>query len=206
MKSRNDNAERVRTSADAIREKLQDPRYGQEYVRGYLTAGFLRSAVDSLWRARRQADLTQEFVARQLHTKQPGVARMESDTTGSMPLRRYVEFALACGKVPLLMLAPIENVIEYILADPAAARTADAYMAWQLARVASLPAPGNTVRSEAGIKATVNSARTGSTGFTAQDSAHAVAEAERLANEPNRQSFHQQSLNQKALAPTQPVA
>src|SRR2546426_8169144 len=119
MMQKYENNQISETTDDVIAQELSDENNGPAFVREFLKAGFLSSAVDALFYARRQADLTQAEVAERLNTKQAAIARLEADTDGSMSLRRYVEFALACGMVPLnIILAPIEPVRNFVIAYP----------------------------------------------------------------------------------------
>jgi transcriptional regulator with XRE-family HTH domain len=119
------------TTDDVIVHELTDENNSPTFLREYLKAGFLSSSVDGLFYARRQAGLTQEQVAEQLNTKQAAIARLEADTNGSMSLRRYVEFTLACGMVPLdITLAPIESVRNFVIAYPDSSLTQMNYDTW----------------------------------------------------------------------------
>lgn len=123
------------TTDDVIIQELRDENNGPAFVREFLKAGFLSSAVDALFYARRQADLTQAQVAERLNTKQAAIARLEADTDGSISLRRYVEFALACGMVPLnIILAPIESVRNFVIAYPDSPLTQMNYDTWLLTK------------------------------------------------------------------------
>ena len=113
---------------DFIREMLADGV--SEDIQSYLKAGVLSSAVEALFKARKAANLTQDEVAQRLKTKQPGVVRFEADLGGSMSLRRYVEFALACGKVPLIALEEVASVERFALEYPGGPFTAEKYMGW----------------------------------------------------------------------------
>jgi len=65
-------------------------------------------------------------------TKQSAVARIEASEPGTISLRRFVEFAIACGYVPLdIVLVPIAEVEKYARLDPSASRTHDAFAFWQ---------------------------------------------------------------------------
>lgn len=109
----------VGTTSDYLIQQLTDEEEGKDFAAGYLKSGFLSSAVDTLFYMRLQAGLTQAQVAERLHTKQSAIARLESDSDGGISLRRYVEFALACGMVPHnITFAPIESVIDYTIAQP----------------------------------------------------------------------------------------
>ncbi len=71
---------------------------------------FLTSAMVALFEARRGAGLSQEEVAGLMGTSQPAVARWEHDLEGSISLRRYVDFAIACGVFPKdITLEPIHT-------------------------------------------------------------------------------------------------
>ncbi|SRR6266487_543163 len=123
------------TTADFIAGKLRDPINGDAYFRGYLRAGFLESAVNTLYQVRRQAGLTQAQVAEKLNTKQAAIARLEDDTEGAMSLRRYVDFVIACGWIPYdIALVPIEAVRGYFLENPQAPLMQEDYHAWLLQR------------------------------------------------------------------------
>lgn len=128
---KDDNTLALETSSDIITRMLTDEKDGEEFTREFLKSSFLSSAVDALFHARRQVGLTQAQVAELMGTKQAAIARLEADTDGSMSLHRFVEFALACGMVPLdIKLAPIEDVHNYVLQFPEAPRTADAFSRW----------------------------------------------------------------------------
>src|SRR5262249_50725959 len=138
-----ENEREAQSTADFLREMLTDPSDGEAFARAFLRTGALSTAVDTLLEAREEAGLTQEEVARALGTKQPAIARLEADTTGSLSLRRYLDFALACGRVPFITLAPIREAIKYVLEEPEKPLTADAFMRWRLSAPVSLLAPGN---------------------------------------------------------------
>jgi len=117
------------TATDALRELIAAD---EAAANDYLVESFLTSAMLALFHARRDAGLTQAQVAQKLHTKQSAIARLEADFSGGMSLRRYVEFALACGVLPFdLTLAPVETLRQFALIDPAAARTAEAVEVWR---------------------------------------------------------------------------
>lgn len=122
----------VGTTADLIIQMMTDEKEGEEFSRGFLRASFLSSALDALFYARRRAGLTQAQVAEKLNTKQSAVARLEADVEGAMSLRRYVDFALACGMIPLdFMLIPVDTAIQYTRENPEASLTPENYYAWQ---------------------------------------------------------------------------
>jgi len=132
--SQNDDTQNIETTGDFIKQMLEDEEGGEAFARGYLKVGFLSSAVDALFYARRRGHLTQEQVAERLQTKQPAIARLEADTSGSISLKRYFEVALACDMVPLnIRLEPVEDVLAYLKANPGARPTPEAYDAWRAA-------------------------------------------------------------------------
>lgn len=119
------------TTSSFLAHLLKEDEEGQAFVEAYLKSSFLSLAVDALFYARRQAGLTQAQVAEQLKTKQTAIARLEADTTGSMSLRRFVEVAMACGMMPFdIQLVPVNSLREYVIANPEAPKTSDAYNAW----------------------------------------------------------------------------
>jgi transcriptional regulator with XRE-family HTH domain len=124
-------------TVDLEREILEE---SEDTAYAYLAQSWLTSAIDRLWDARRQAGLTQAEVAQRLNTKQPAIARLEKDSEGSLSLRRYVEYALACGVLPLdISLKPAAALRQYALGDPEAPRTESAYKAWSM----DVPVQGN---------------------------------------------------------------
>jgi DNA-binding XRE family transcriptional regulator len=126
-----ENIPNVGTISDDIVQQITDEERGEDFARDYLKAGFLASAVDALFHARREAGLTQVQVANLLKVKPASVVRLEEDVDGSLPLRRYVETALACGVAPLDMtFVPISSLRDYVAENPKAPRTADVYDEW----------------------------------------------------------------------------
>lgn len=125
----------TKTTADFITERLKDPIHGEAYFRAYLRAGFLESAVNTLYQARRQADLTQAQLAERLNTGQAAIARLEDDTEGAMSLHRYVDFVMACGMIPYnIMYVPIDAVRDYTFEHPQLPLTQQNYHTWLLDR------------------------------------------------------------------------
>jgi len=111
MMDKYENAQSRETTADVIVRELSDEKNDPTFVNEYIKAEFLSSAADALFYARQQAKLTQAQVAERLNTKQSAIARIEADINGSMTLRHYAEFALACGMAPLdITLAPVDSV------------------------------------------------------------------------------------------------
>lgn len=130
----------MKTTSEFIVQMMTDEKDGEEFTREYLKARFLSSAVRALHNARRRAGLTQTQIAERLNTKQTAVARLEADIDGSMSLRRYVDFALACGMDPLdIILEPIESVRDYVIHNPQAPRTQALYNAWYVTKHHSVP-------------------------------------------------------------------
>jgi len=123
------------TTADFIARRLQDPIEGEAYFKAYLRAGFLESAVDTLYQARRQGGLTQAQVAEKLNTGQAVIARLEDDTDGSMSLHRYIDFIMACGMVPFtITYVPIDAVRDFTLENPQLPLTQEDYHSWRVNR------------------------------------------------------------------------
>lgn len=125
----------TKTTADFIAERLKDPTNGEAYFKAYLRAGFLESAVNTLYQARRQAGLTQAQVAEKLNTGQAMIARLEDDTKGAMSLHRYIDFMMACGMIPYnIAYVPMEAVRSYTFENPQWPLTQENYHAWLLNR------------------------------------------------------------------------
>src|SRR5712692_5214749 len=110
MMEKYENTQARETTNDVIVRELTDENNSSTFVKEYLKAGFVSSAVDALFYARRQAGLTQAQVAEQMNTKQAAIARLEADTDGSMSFRRCAEFALACGMVKAFRTCAIFSV------------------------------------------------------------------------------------------------
>ncbi len=115
--------------SNSIRKKIAESGEGAQK---FLAERFVSQTMVSLFHARRKSGLTQAQVAEKLNTKQSAIARMENDLSGSVSLRRYVEMAAACGMVPLeITLVPVDELREYVIANPDAPRTADAFQQWK---------------------------------------------------------------------------
>ena len=107
------------TMTDYLIQKFIDEEHGKEFASEYLKSAFLASAANVLFYMRQQAGLTQAHVAERLNTKQSAIARLEGDFDGGISLRRYVDFALACGMVPHdITFVPLESAISYTIAQP----------------------------------------------------------------------------------------
>jgi transcriptional regulator with XRE-family HTH domain len=119
------------TMTDYLIQKFTDEEQGKEFASEYLKSAFLTSAANGLFYMRRQAGLTQAQVAERLNTKQSAIARLEDDFDGGISLRRYVDFALACGMVPHdITFAPLEAAISYTIAQPKILFTQVNYQEW----------------------------------------------------------------------------
>ncbi len=117
------------TVANSIREMVQQD---EQSLKENLKESFVSAAVLALFHARRDAGFTQAQVAERMNTTQSAIARLENDLSGSLSLRRYVDYSLACGVAPLdITLEPIAKIRDYVLLDPNAPRTPGDYFAWQ---------------------------------------------------------------------------
>lgn len=141
----------IGTMSDYLTQKIADEEQGQEFTVEYLKADFLASAANALCSIRRQAGLTQAQVAERLNTKQSAIARLEADFDGAMSLRRYVDFALACGVIPHhITFAPVEAARKFVIEQPGVPFTQENHHAWpkvtfQLAREAAGNTPQATI-------------------------------------------------------------
>jgi transcriptional regulator with XRE-family HTH domain len=128
------------TASDILIRMMTDEKDGEEFTKEFLKAGFLSSAVDALFHARRSAGLTQAQIAEMMLTKQAAIARLEADTSGKMSLYRFVDFAIACGMFPLeIKLVPLNILKEYIKIHPEAAKTEELYNSWLRVRNQATP-------------------------------------------------------------------
>jgi DNA-binding transcriptional regulator YiaG len=122
-------ASEPQTLADLIREDLTE---SLDTARAYLRQSWVSSAITGLWKLRRSAGLTQTEVAERMGTTQSAVARWERDDDGGMSLRRYIDYVLACGAVPMdVEFRPLEDVRGFAIEQPEASRVVAAYDAWQ---------------------------------------------------------------------------
>lgn len=127
------------TIQDAIDGILRE---GSDEAREYLAERFLTAAVLALFEARRAAGLTQTDLAERLGTKQPSISNLEADFSGSFSLRRYVDYLLACDRLPLdLTTIPADAIRRFLLAHPGEIPTESAYTAWHDAQYASSALP-----------------------------------------------------------------
>jgi transcriptional regulator with XRE-family HTH domain len=176
--------------------KFMDNEQGQEFAIEYLKSAFLSSAVNALFYMRRQAGLTQAQVAERLNTKQSAIARLEGDFDGGISLRRYVDFALACGMVPHnITFAPLESVISYTMAQPKIPYTQVEYQEW---RKANSQSTSISVESVAQVKSnfqsgTVFSLET-SLGKSSANSINVASSATTLQDDLSAQEYFQPYL------------
>ena len=84
---------------DFVRRALEP---GGKSAGAYFRRQWLTRTTRSLAEVRRSAGLTQAQVAAKMGTTQSAIARMENDLSGGVSLRRYVDFLVACGVMPLL--------------------------------------------------------------------------------------------------------
>ena len=121
----------VGTVSDYLVQKLSDEERGKEFTVEYLRADFLASAANALSTLRHKAGLTQAEVAERLHTKQSAIARLEADYDGAMSLRRYVDFALACGVIPHhFTFVSVETARNFTIAQPETPLTFENQLDW----------------------------------------------------------------------------
>lgn len=145
----------AQTSSDYLIQKLGDQDKGEEFAIGFLRESFLTAAVNALFYMRQQAGLTQAQVAERLHTKQSAIARLEGDLDGGISLRRYAEFALACGMVPHdITFAPLASAIAYTMAQPETPYTQVNHQEWLTAHPQSLAASlGSVTQAKSNFEA-----------------------------------------------------
>jgi len=119
------------TVSDYLVQKLSDIERGQEFTVEYLRADFLAAAANALSTLRHKVGLTQAEIADQLHTKQSAIARLEADFDGAMSLRRFVDFALACGVIPHhFTFAPVDDARNFTIAQPETPLTVENQLNW----------------------------------------------------------------------------
>ena len=87
------------TMDDLVRRALEP---SPESAAAYFRRQWLTRTTRTLAEVRRAAGLTQAQVAAKMGTTQSAIARLENDLGGGVSLRRYVDYLLACGVMPLL--------------------------------------------------------------------------------------------------------
>src|SRR5579884_1516385 len=114
--------------SDLVRDVLEE---SPEAARAYLRESWLLAAIRALRDARRKAGLSQSEVAARMGTTQPAIARLENDREGRTTLHRYIDYALACGMLPLeIVVEPLEGVRQFAIARPDVPRTQSCYQVW----------------------------------------------------------------------------
>ncbi len=131
----NETGQNAETLSNILTEMFTNERDGEAFLEAFLKSNFLSNAVRALFHARREAGLTQAQLADLLKTKQSAIARLEADTDGSMSLQRYVDFAFECGIAPFVIkFLPLSELHNYVLDNPEAPWTLEAYNAWMVAK------------------------------------------------------------------------
>lgn len=116
------------TLADLVRGILTE---SDDAAVAYLRQSWLSHTMSALREARRSAHVTQEDIAKKLGTTQSAVARLERDHEGRLTLHRFLDFALACGTLPLdIVVEPIGAVRAYVHANPGEFFTQVDYQSW----------------------------------------------------------------------------
>jgi DNA-binding XRE family transcriptional regulator len=70
-------------------------------LREFLKTDWILSTMLNLEKVRKDAHYSQKDLAQRLGTTQSVISRTESDSTGAISVRRYVEWLFACGVVPM---------------------------------------------------------------------------------------------------------
>ena len=137
--------------ADETRRFLTSNR---ETARRYLRQSWLSEAMRSLREARQQSGLTQKELAQRLNTTQSAIARLERDDEGRLALHRYVDYALACDRLPFdIGLESLENIRAFAIAHAEAPRTEHMYRTWcNTFSGATTPAPATPSATQGGGK------------------------------------------------------
>lgn len=99
-----------------------------------------QAAIAELIRVRKRAGLTQAAIAERMGTKQAAIARLEAKVDGSFSLRRYADYAIACGYIPCAFESeriafhciPLEDARAFTVAYPQAILTWTNYLRWKI--------------------------------------------------------------------------
>lgn len=83
-----------------IRNLPQEIVNDDQVLREFLKTDWILSTMLNLEKVRKDMHYSQKDLAERLGTTQSVVSRTESDSTGAISVRRYVEWLLACGVVP----------------------------------------------------------------------------------------------------------
>jgi transcriptional regulator with XRE-family HTH domain len=85
----------------------------EDSAKRYLRSLLLAEVTAELFHAREEAGLTQADLAQRLGTKQSAISRTENSLRGHISLRRFIDWAVACGRWPRsLELAAVDSFIE----------------------------------------------------------------------------------------------
>ncbi len=84
-----------------IRNLPQEIVNDDQALREFLKTDWILSTMLNLEKVRKDVHYSQKDLAQRLGTTQSVVSRTESDSTGAISVRRYVEWLLACGVVPM---------------------------------------------------------------------------------------------------------
>lgn len=93
-----------------INDLIRDVLDTDEGTVAYLRQWWLSDVMDALVSVRLRVGLTQREVAERMGTTQSAIARMERCDDGGVSLRRYVDYAVACGVLPgAVVMASVEK-------------------------------------------------------------------------------------------------
>ena len=83
-----------------IRNVPQEIVNDDQALREFLKTDWILSTMLNLEKVRKDGHYSQRDLAQRLGTTQSVISRTESDSTGAISVRRYVEWLLACDVVP----------------------------------------------------------------------------------------------------------
>ena len=143
------------TLGELVQDLAANERTGPRYIQKAWVIGAVRCLRD----ARKRSGKTQADLAEALGTTQSAIARLENDRSGRINLRRFAEYAVACGYAPLdIVLEPLEDVLAFASASPGRSRSPIAFHTWivrnNLLTLTSPAAPGVWPTNAAAIGAT----------------------------------------------------